>query len=86
MSTITAEGFDDYELELVDSDLASWEAADRLVIASTDFDFNQAEEVEIVSVDGNMVKVKGNFCIYCIYFITFSHGFKFIVFLTGMKL
>ena len=72
LSTITSEGFDEYELELVDSDLATWEAADKLVIASTDFDFNQAEEVEIVSVDGNKVKVRGNFCIFCVYFMTCS--------------
>ena len=32
---------------------------DQLVIASTDFDFQQAEEVEVVSVDGSKVMVKG---------------------------
>ena len=60
MSSTIAEGFNEHVLELVDSDLSSWEAGDRLVIASTDFDFNQAEEVEVISVDGNKVTVRGN--------------------------
>lgn len=60
LSSIPAENFDKYELELVDSDLGSWEVGDRLVIASTDYDFKQAEEVEVLSVDGNKVQVKGS--------------------------
>ena len=59
MSTIKAEKYDEYDLELIDSDLSSWEAGDRLVIASTDYDYEQAEEVTVQSVDGNKVKVKG---------------------------
>ena len=59
LSTIPAENFDTYELELQDIDLSSWEIGDKLVIASTDFDFNQAEEVEVKSVNGNKVTVKG---------------------------
>ena len=59
MKTMTAENFDQYELELEDSDLGSWEAGDKLVIASTDYNFNQAEEVEVVSVDTNKVVVRG---------------------------
>ena len=60
LSTIKAEKYDEYDLELIDSDLSSWEAGDRLVIASTDYDYEQAEEVTVQSVDGNKVKVKGN--------------------------
>ena len=60
MSTIKAEKYDEYDLELIDSDLSSWEAGDRLVIASTDYDYEQAEEVTVQSVNGNKVKVKGN--------------------------
>ena len=59
LSTIPAENFDTYELELQDIDLSSWEIGDKLVIASTDFDFNQAEEVEVKSVNGNKATVKG---------------------------
>ena len=59
LSTIKAEKYDEYDLELIDSDLSSWEAGDRLVIASTDYDYEQAEEVTVQSVDGNKVKVKG---------------------------
>ena len=43
LSSIPAENFDKYELELVDSDLGSWEVGDKLVIASTDYNFEQAE-------------------------------------------
>ena len=60
LSTIKAEKYDEYDLELIGSDLSSWEAGDRLVIASTDYDYEQAEEVTVQSVDGNKVKVKGN--------------------------
>ena len=62
-----AENFDQYELELKDADLSSWEAGDKLVIASTDYHFNQAEEVEVVSVDTNKVVVRGT------YFMTFEN-------------
>ena len=59
MTTMMAENFDQYELELKDADLSSWEAGDKLVIASTDYHFNQAEEVEVISVDANKVVVRG---------------------------
>ena len=37
-----------YEIKLVDEPLG-WEAGDNLVIASTDFDMYQAEEVEVIN-------------------------------------
>ena len=39
--------------------MSSWKVGDKLVIASTDFDMNQAEEVEVVSVDGSELTFKG---------------------------
>ena len=61
MSTVEAETYNKYDLEMVDSNLTSWEQGDKLVIASTDYDFEQAEEVEVDSVKGNIVHVIGNF-------------------------
>ena len=61
MSTVEAEAYNKYDLEMVDSDLESWEQGDKLVIASTDYDYQQAEEVVFDSVEGNIVHVIGNF-------------------------
>ena len=61
MSTVEAEAYNKYDLEMVDSDLGSWEQGDKLVIASTDYDYQQAEEVVVDSVEGNIVHVIGNF-------------------------
>ena len=61
MSTVEAEAYNKYDLEMVDSDLGSWEQGDKLVIASTDYDYQQAEEVVVDSVEGNIVHVTGNF-------------------------
>ena len=60
MSTVEAEAYNKYDLEMVDSDLGSWEQGDKLVIASTDYDYQQAEEVVVDSVEGNIVHVIGN--------------------------
>jgi len=51
--------YDEFEVTLVD-DVSTWNAGDKLVIASTDFDMNQAEEVEVLSVDGNRLTFKGD--------------------------
>ena len=59
MSTVDANTYNKYNLEMVDTDLSSWEKGDRLVIASTDYNFEQAEEVEVEAVQGNIVQVKG---------------------------
>ena len=56
---MSADGYDTYELELDGDDFSSWLPGDKLVISSTDFDYLQAEEVEVVSVDGSKVTVKG---------------------------
>ena len=52
------EPYDEYTFNVVD-DVSSWNNGDKLVIASTDYDMNQAEEVEITAVDGNTLRVKG---------------------------
>ena len=44
---------------MLDDDLSSWNVGDKLVIASTDYHFKQAEEVDILKIDGNKVTVKG---------------------------
>ena len=44
------ENTNEYILQLVDQP-KGWKAGDMLVIASTDFDMNQAEEVEVISCD-----------------------------------
>ena len=62
MSTVDANTYNKYNLEMVDTDLSSWEKGDRLVIASTDYDYEQAEEVEVEAVAGNIVQVKGIVC------------------------
>ena len=65
MSTVDANTYNKYNLEMVDTDLSSWEKGDRLVIASTDYDYEQAEEVEVEAVAGNIVQVKGIVCPCC---------------------
>ena len=40
-------------------DASTWRAGDRIFVASTDYDFDQAEEFEIKSVNGNQVTIKG---------------------------
>ena len=52
------EPYDQFEVTLAD-DVSSWNAGDKLVIASTDFNMNQAEEVEVVSTEGNNLVFKG---------------------------
>ena len=47
-----------YELQLFD-DVSSWLPGDQLVIASTDYDFEQAEEVTVIKATGNTVRVSG---------------------------
>ena len=53
------EPYDQFEITMVD-DVSTWNAGDKLVIASTDFDMNQAEEVEVVFADGNNLVFKGS--------------------------
>ena len=65
MSTVDANTYNKYNLTMVDTDLSSWEKGDRLVIASTDYDYEQAEEVEVEAVAGNIVQVKGIVCPCC---------------------
>ena len=45
-------------------DVSTWNAGDKLVIASTDFSMSQAEEVEVVSADGNNLIIKGSISHY----------------------
>ena len=52
------EPYDQYTVTLSD-DVSSWNVGDKLVIASTDFDMDQAEEVEVISVQGNELNFKG---------------------------
>ena len=51
MNTITLED---------DAEAGSWNVGDSVVIASTDFNFKQAERFTITSVDGNSVTVEGD--------------------------
>ncbi len=41
----------------VEDDASSWRPGDKVVVASTDYDWEQAETLEVVSVDGNTPKV-----------------------------
>ena len=50
--------FDVYTVQLADV-VASWNEGDKIVIASTDFDMKQAEEVEVISLAGNLLTFKG---------------------------
>ena len=44
----------------VEDDVSSWNVGDDIVIASTDFDFEQAERFKIVSVSGRDVTISGD--------------------------
>ena len=57
------EPYDQFEITMVD-DVSTWNAGDKLVIASTDFSMSQAEEVEVVSADGNNLIIKGSISHY----------------------
>ena len=50
--------FDEYTVQLADN-VASWNEGDKIVIASTDFNMKQAEEVEVISLAGNLLTFKG---------------------------
>ncbi len=41
-----------YEVIEVEEDVSSWRPGDQVVIASTDYDWEQAETLEVDSVDG----------------------------------
>ena len=45
MSTVEAENYNKYDLEMVDSDFGSWEQGDKLVIASTDTIINRLKKL-----------------------------------------
>ena len=51
MNTITLED---------DAEAGGWKAGDTVVVASTDFNFEQAERFTIASVDGNAVTIEGD--------------------------
>ena len=60
--------YDEYTITVSD-DVSSWNAGDKLVIASTDYDMNQSEEVEVISVisgseedshNGNRLIIRGS--------------------------
>ena len=50
--------FDEYTVQLAD-DIDSWNLGDKIVIASTDYNMKQAEEVEVISLEGNLLTFKG---------------------------
>jgi hypothetical protein len=54
-----------YTIEVAD-DASSWRAGDQIVIASTDFDWTQAETFTIESADGTTINMKGD-CQYTHY-------------------
>jgi len=59
--TVVAANHNKYFLELAD-DVSNWQPGDKLVIASTDFDYNQAEEVKILSIhpeNGKQIQIEG---------------------------
>ena len=64
LDVITQDGtiFDKYVLEVQD-DASSWREGDQIVIASTDFDMDQAETAKVLSVsdDGKKVTVEAEF-------------------------
>ena len=51
MNTITLED---------DAEAGGWKAGDTVIIASTDFNFEQAERFTIASVNGNSVTIEGD--------------------------
>ena len=48
-----------HELHLEADVSSSWKKGDEVVVASTDFDWSQAEVFEVEEVNGKTVKVKG---------------------------
>ena len=44
----------------VEDDASTWNVGDDIVIASTDFDFEQAERFKIVSVSGKDIAISGD--------------------------
>ena len=40
-------------------DASSWKVDDTIAVASTDYDFKQAERFKITAVDGKKVKIRG---------------------------
>ena len=44
----------------MEDDASSWNVGDDIVIASTDFDFEQAERFKIVAVNGKEITVSGD--------------------------
>ena len=59
ISTSAGLGQDEYTLHVLHN-VSNWKAGDKLVVASTDFDMNQAEEVEVLSASDFEVNVTGN--------------------------
>jgi hypothetical protein len=56
-----------YTIEVLDNDVSSsWRAGDQIVIASTDFAWEQAETFRIESVNGNTININGD-CRYVHY-------------------
>ena len=45
---------------MVEVDASSWNIGDNIVIASTDFDFEQAERFEVVAVNGKEITISGD--------------------------
>ena len=45
---------------MVEDDASSWNVGDDIVIASTDFDFEQAERFKIVAVNGKEITISGD--------------------------
>ena len=45
---------------MVEVDASSWNIGDNIVIASTDFDFEQAERFKIVAVNGKEITISGD--------------------------
>ena len=49
---------------MVEDDASSWNVGDDIVIASTDFDFEQAERFKIVAVNGKRLTIHGDLSKY----------------------
>ena len=47
-----------HEMEVID-DVSTWEIGDEFVIASTDFDFEQAERFFVEGINGNKISFSG---------------------------
>lgn len=53
---------DSFKVTLRDSHKGSWMAGDRIVVATSDYDMNSAEEFELMQCDDcldNQIKIKG---------------------------